>query len=330
MKNKYNNNKKNKKSQKVNYLKKYSKELISLVIGLGIGIVIMLIIWPDRIAKLKDGSEVIVSVKGKSFTADDLYTELKTSGGLDALVNLMDQYILYDKYDLDKEADKFAKEQAEQIYTNYETYYGYTKEQFLSANGFTSEDEFLGYLKDEYYYQEYYDEYTESLIKDDEINDFYKDEVFGNKDIYIFSATTEDNDLEKVRKYLKKGKTLEQIKKKYSSVTADSYEKVTFKDASTYSQTVIDELKTLEKGEYSEVFEDTKYGYVVVYVVDEEEKAKLEDVKEGILELLVDEKQASDSKIYYQAFIALREEYGIKFKDTGFKEKYEEQIKQYK
>lgn len=327
---KRNNKVKNKKSGLFNAFKDNKREVTFLVIGLVVGIVIMLILWPNRIAKLKDGSEVIVEINNKKFTADDLYTELKSSGGLDALVNLVDQYILYEKYDLDAEAEEFAKEQSEQIYASYETYYGYTKEQFLSSNGFKDEEEFMDYLRDEHYYQTYYDDYTATLISEDEINDFYKDEVFGDKDIYIFSASGEDNDLEGVRKYLKKGKTLDQIKKKYSNITANSYETVTFRDAAEYSETVIDQLKTLEKGEYSEVFEDSVYGYVVVYVVDETEKSELDKVKEDIIALLVDEKQAADSNIYYQAFIALREEYGIKFGDTEFKKDYEEQIKQYK
>lgn len=327
---KKNNKVKNKKSGLINAFKDNKREVTFLIIGLVVGIVIMLILWPNRIAKLKDGSEVIVEVNNKKFTADDLYTELKSSGGLDALVNLVDQYILYEKYDLDEEAEKFAKEQSEQIYASYETYYGYTKEQFLSSNGFKDEEEFMAYLRDEHYYQTYYDDYTETLISDKEINDFYKDEVFGDKDIYIFSASSEDNDLENVRKYLKKGKTLDQIKKKYSSITANSYETVTFRDAAEYSETVIDQLKTLEKGEYSEVFEDAVYGYVVVYVVDETEKSEVDKVKDDIITLLVDEKQAEDSNIYYQAFIALRKEYGIKFADTEFKKEYEENIKQYK
>lgn len=317
-----------KKETIVNKIKDNKKELIFMFGGFAVGIILMLILWPSRIATLADGTQEVASVNNKSFTADDLYTELKSSGGLDALINLIDQYILYEKYDLDDEAAEFADEQSEQIYTTYETYYGYTKDQFLTANGFEDEEEFLKYLRDEYYYQNYYDEYTETLIDEDDISDYYKDEVFGDKDIYLFSASSED-DLEGVLNYLEKGKTYDQITDKYTSVTANSYEVVTFKDSSTYSANVIEELTTLSAGEYSEIVEDTTYGYFIVYVVSEEDKADLEDIREDIIEILVDDLQSEDSNIYYQAFIALRKEYGLTFSDTGLQSEYEELVSQY-
>lgn len=320
----------NKKAKgKNNWFLDNKRELISLVIGLVIGIFVMGLLWPDRVAQLSNGEEVIVEVEGKQFTANELYEELKTSGGVDQLIDLVDNYILHRKYDFAEEAEKFASEQAETIYTTYQNYYGYTKEDFLSLNGFASEDDFLEYLNDQYYYDQYYKEYVTGKLTDKEIEDYYNASVFGEKQVYIFTASTETNDLENVRKYLKNGKTFDQIKKKYPNVTATTVDSMKYTDTDSYSETLLSQVASTKKGSYSKVFEDDTLGYVVVYVVDEKDKPSLEDVTDSIVSILVAKKQSDDEKLYYQAFIQLRKDYGIKFSDTVMEEQYKKSIKNY-
>lgn len=317
------------KSGKNNWFLDNKRELMFLAVGLVIGILVMYILWPDRVATLKSGEEIVVEVKGKQFTADELYNKLKSTSGLDQLIDMVDNYILHEKYDFEEEAENFAKEQSETIYTTYQNYYGYTKEDFLGANGFESEKDFLDYLNNEYYYQEYYKEYVSGTITDKEIEEYYKANVFGEKQVYIFTANTEDNDLENVRKYLKNGKTFDQIKKKYPKVTATTVDAMKYTDTDSYSETILSTVAATKKGSYSKVFQDDTLGYAVVYVVDEKETPKLEDVTDEVVSLLVSKKQSGDEKLYYQAFIQLRKDYGIKFSDTVMEDTYKKLVKNY-
>lgn len=298
--------------------------------GILLGIFIMACFWPKRIAQLDNGQEVVVSIEGKDFTANDLYNKLKENSGLDALLNLVDINILKEKYELGDEADAYAKEQSESIYKLYEQNYGFTKEQFLEENNFKDEAEFLGYLKEEYLYQTYYEDYLKEKITDKEIKEFYKNTVDSTKKIYVFSAAEEENDLKSVIKDLKKKKSFEDISKKYENVIANDIGEVSFDTYSSYSEEFIKQLKKLKKGEASSVFSDDTFGYTVIYVTDEKEKPSLEEAKEDIIKTLSDKMSSEDEKLYYKALIEMRDNKKIKFSDSQLQKEYETYKKQYK
>ena len=80
-------NKKNKKMLKFNFKNIFnvnsSEEtnkriiVIAFVWGLALGLTIMAFFIPDRIAKLSNGEEVIVTIGEKNITADELYKDMK-------------------------------------------------------------------------------------------------------------------------------------------------------------------------------------------------------------------------------------------------------------
>lgn len=323
----------NKKSKEVKenrfftWVKENNKSLIFMVIGIIIGVLVMGILWPERIAKTKDGEEIIVKLKNASITADDLYSELKSNGGINALLQLVDSAILNDKYDLDKEAKEYAKEQSEYYYNMYEQYYGYTKEDFLSGNGFKDETAFLEYLEEQYLFEKYYNDYLGSLVTDIEVENFYKDKVFGDKYVYVFSSTNEKNSLEKVRSAIKKGTKISKIEDKYKDVVVNELGEVNFATGS-FSENFYNELMKLEKEQYSKVFQDETYGYVVLYVSEADKKPELKDVKDQIIEVVGQEKGNTDSTLYVKAFDELRKAYGMKFYDDALKKEYDKTIKE--
>ncbi len=316
-------------NEKVNWWEKNKKSILFLVIGLIIGALIMRIMWPKPVAKLENGEEVIAEVKDKKFTANDLYEALKVKSGIAKLTDLIDYHILRNKYDLDEKAKEEAKKQAETIYESYQSYYGYTKEEFLSSNNFASEQEFLDELVKEYYFQEYVKDYLEENLTDKEMQKYYDEKVFGEKEVYVFSSTDDENDLENVRKYLKNGKTLDDIKKKYSKITATSAN-IKYTDTTSYSDEVLKQVKNTSKGKYSKVFDDSTYGHLVIYVVSEKETPKFDDVKQEIIDTLVTKKQQEDETEYYKAFIKLRSDNDLKFLDKEMEKEYKESIKGYK
>ena len=96
------------------------------------------ILWPDRIAKLDNGMEPVATIDNTPITANELYNSMKESYSIDSLLRLVDKIVLDKKY-TDEEVSEDVKGTSEYYYTMYSQYYGYTKEQFLSQNGFISE-----------------------------------------------------------------------------------------------------------------------------------------------------------------------------------------------
>ena len=140
------------------------------------------ILWPDRIATLKDGTQPIATLNEKTITADDLYENMKSYYSVNVLLNEIDDIILSKKYKETDEMNEEIKSTAEYYYSMYEKQAGYTKEQFLSEYGFASEDSFLDNLRLDYRRNKYYEEYVLSLITDKEVEKYYKDDVFGDVD----------------------------------------------------------------------------------------------------------------------------------------------------
>ena len=316
-------------NKKGNIITNNIKFIVGFCVGALIVGIIMIILWPERIAKLSNGEEVIVSIGKSSITANDLYDELKKGGSLDATINLVDQFILTDKYNLEEEAKNYAKEQSVEIYKQFEQYYGFSKVEFLENNGFEDEDAFLEYLYYDYYYQRYYNDYTKDLITDDDINDFYKDDVFGDKKVVLFSSTDDEKMLENIRSALKKGSSIASIKKKYSNATVNELT-LTYKDYADYSESLWTKVKTLDEKKYSEVVDDDILGKVVVYISSTSDKPNLKDIKDDVVDVIVSKKQSDDKNLYYKAFIELRTSYNVEFKETNLKKEYEEFVKSHK
>lgn len=323
---------KNKKKTAKKFLEVNKNAIVTGIVCFAIGALVMIPFFPERIGKLANGEEVIVEVGNHKFTADDLYKALKEKNGNEALFKMVDLAILKDKYPNEEDnAKKFQDEQKESVFASYQEYWGYTKEQFLEANGFSSEEEFEKELNSQYYYQKYYDDYVSSTITEKELNKFYKDSVFGDKSIYLFSAVDENKgDLEDIQKRLKEKKSFTSIKDKFTNVNAYSYDVVKFNDTDTFNQNILNHVASTSKESDSGIFNDDSYGNVLIYVVSENEKPSLDEVKDSVRSTIVKNKQNSDEKLYYQAFIHLREDNNLNILDTELKDFYDTSIKQYK
>ena len=107
-----------------------NKCLACLLIGMIIGALAMSFCWPKRIAKLKNGEEVVATVGNYTITADEIYSAIKNETALMNVLDSVDYAILIEMYGKTDEATTYAKEQSESIYKNYEEFYGYSKEEF--------------------------------------------------------------------------------------------------------------------------------------------------------------------------------------------------------
>ena len=317
----------------------------AFLIGVIITVIVVIIIWPKRIATLKDGTQPILTVNNKTYTADDLYNDMKDAYSINILINSLDKMILDEKYKEDNEMNDSVKQTAEYYYSMYEQYQNITKEQFLENNGFKSEKEFLEYLKLDYRRNLYYDEYVESLISDKDIEKYYKDEVFGDVNskhilVSVSKDDTSENEKELSDEDAKKlaNEIIDKLNKgtSWDDVIAEYKDKITNEDLgyrafnASLDAAYLKEMKNLEVNTYSKTPILSSYGYHIVYKIDQKDKPELKDVKEDIINILVEEKKNDDSNLYQKALINLRKEAKLEFKDTDLGEKYNKYISNYK
>lgn len=322
------------------FFDKYRLAIYGAVGGILITVLVVVIIWPDRIATLKDGTQPVAEIDGYTATANDLYEDMKDVYSISSLLDKIDNKILEEKYPETDEMNDELKQQAESYYSAYKQYYKMDKETFLSNNGFGSEKAFLEYLRLQYRRNKYAEDYIKTLISDKEVEKYYEDKVYGDintKHILVkvdSSASDEDKkkaeDLAKeIISKLNNGKSFDDVKEEYKDQI--TYEELGYKSYNANLESAyMEAMQKLENNSYSKEPVKTSYGYHVIYRIDQKEKPALEDVKEEIIDSLVSEKKSEDKNISYVALDKMREESGLKFSDTVLEKKYNTYMSQYK
>lgn len=322
------------------FFDKYRLAIYGAVGGILITVLVVVIIWPDRIATLKDGTQPVAEIDGYTVTANDLYEDMKDVYSISSLLDKLDNKILEEKYPETDEMNDELKQQAESYYSAYKQYYKMDKETFLSNNGFGSEKAFLEYLRLQYRRNKYAEDYIKTLISDKEVEKYYEDKVYGDintKHILVkvdSSASDEDKkkaeDLAKeIISKLNDGKSFDDVKEEYKDQI--TYEELGYKSYNASLESAyMEAMQKLENNSYSKEPVKTSYGYHVIYRIDQKEKPALEDVKEEIIDSLVSEKKSEDKNISYIALDKMREESGLKFSDTVLEKKYNTYMSQYK
>ena len=322
------------------FFDKYRLAIYGAVGGILITVLVVVIIWPDRIATLKDGTQPVAEIDGYTVTANNLYEDMKDVYSISSLLDKIDNKILEEKYPETDEMNDELKQQAESYYSAYKQYYKMDKETFLSNNGFGSEKAFLEYLRLQYRRNKYAEDYIKTLISDKEVEKYYEDKVYGDintKHILVkvdSSASDEDKkkaeDLAKeIISKLNDGKSFDDVKEEYKDQI--TYEELGYKSYNANLESAyMEAMQKLENNSYSKEPVKTSYGYHVIYRIDQKEKPALEDVKEEIIDSLVSEKKSEDKNISYVALDKMREESGLKFSDTVLEKKYNTYMSQYK
>lgn len=299
------------------------------------------ILWPDRIATLSDGTQPVANINGEAYTADQLYEDMKENYSISVLMNEIDNIILTEKYPENDDMNTKVTENAEYYYSTYESYYGYTKEQFLSNYGFSSEAQFIESLKLDYRRNLYYEDYAKGLITKEDIQKYYDDEVFGDVDSKHILVKVDkdakdglsDADAKKLAqeiiKKLDNGTSWEDVIKEYSDKIINEELGYMAFNASLESA-YLKECKNLKVETYSKTPVLTSYGYHIVYKIAQKDKPKLKEVKEDIIDILAEEKKSKDTNLYHKSLISMREDSKLEFVDTVFRDAYKDYISQYK
>jgi len=292
--------------------------------------------------ELQDGKEVIASIEGKKFTAEDLFSDLKKQYGTNTLVNMIDDFIADKEIKDNDEAVEYAKAQVESMKHQYETY-GYKFEDVLAQYGYDNEKDLIEVYKKTYKKELVVKKYLkENKVTNDEIQKYYDEEIYGDynaKHILIKStATAEMSDDEKTKaeedakkkaeeviQKLKDGTEWSTLVKEYSedtgSVDGDGLiENFTKGD-------VVDEffnsVKDLKDNEYTTTPVKSTYGYHVILRVSAGDKPKLKDKKDEIITALVENYLENDSDLYDNTWEEIRKSYNLKINDTTIEKNYE-------
>lgn len=321
------------------FIDKYRLAIYGVIGGVLATVLVVILIWPDRIAKLENGLEPVASIDGLTVTAEDLYEDMKEIYSVNNLLDIIDNKILEEKYPETDEMNTELNDQAENYYNMYNQYYGYSKEEFLTKSGFGSERAFIEYLKLQYRRTQYTDDYIKEQITDKEIEKYYEDKVYGDintKHILVkvsSSATDEEkkeaeNLAKEIITKLNEGKSFDEVKDEYKDKI--TYEELGYKAYNASLESAyMEAMQKLENNSYTKEPVQTSYGYHVIYRIDQKEKPALKDVKEEIITSLVSEHKSKDTSVQYKALDKMREDAKLKFTDTVLEKKYETYKSQY-
>ena len=321
------------------FIDKYRLAIYGVIGGVLATVLVVILIWPDRIAKLENGLEPVASIDGLTVTAEDLYEDMKEIYSVNNLLDIIDNKILEEKYPETDEMNTELNDQAEKYYNMYNQYYGYSKEEFLTKNGFGSERAFIEYLRLQYRRTQYTDDYIKEQITDKEIEKYYEDKVYGDintKHILVkvsSSATDEEkkeaeNLAKEIITKLNEGKSFDEVKDEYKDKI--TYEELGYKAYNASLESAyMEAMQKLENNSYTKEPVQTSYGYHVIYRINQKEKPALKDVKEEIITSLVSEHKSEDTSVQYKALEKMREDAKLKFTDTVLEKKYETYKSQY-
>ena len=313
-----------------------------LVIALGA----LLITGCVKTPKLENGEEILASIDGKEYTANELYTKMKETYGTSTLVDMVDEFIISKELTNTASEEAQAKSYIAQLKSYYESN-GSNWAQVLQQNGLTEESLLKQYTVN-YEKETVAKNYYKSTVTDKEIEKYYKDEIIGDitaKQILIVPNTTTDmTDADKAKantnaynkaleviEKLKNGEDFSELAKTYSD--DDSKEiggtLAPFNKQSNYPTDFINQAIKLNAGEYSKTPIKTTYGYHIIYIVSKEDKPSLEDTKETIINTIAENKIKDNENYMYTAWKAVREKYNFTINDTIVNEKYNQAMSKY-
>lgn len=311
-----------------NFFENYKKELTFTLIGLIGGLLIMSLFIPERIAKLSDGTEPIVTITNKNITADEYYDDLKNAISIELLIQNIDTKILNDMYETTRDMETEVLKQMSDTISEYTNYYKYDEKTFLANNGFKSKNEFYTLLLLNYKRNLYYRKYLKENINSNEINNYYLKSMNPDMEIqYLYSSDVEI--IKTILNEINNGSSYQDVANKYNKkVSMNNFKYVSFDNKEIHAD-VYKAACSLKANSVSTSYVEADGYYFIIYKGNVKEKAKLEDVKDRIIEKLIDLKDENDTdgKVYYKSLVDLREKNNITFHDTVLKDKYNEYIK---
>lgn len=302
--------------------------------------------------KLVDGKEVVVELNGKQFTAEEFFEELKDVNGTGVLINLVNNYIT--EQELTDEMKKEAEEQAKAEYDSYKAYYGSDWNNFLAYYGFKNDDDLIESLENNYKQSLVLEKYLETdVIKEEEIQEEYDKNIYGESTIRHILIKPEVNDnmtstekeeekrkaLEEATELIKQLQESKDLEKDFTNLAKEKSDDTGTASEGGLLENITNEsnlvegfweaVEKLEVGEMTAEAVETEFGYHIIYKVSQKEKPALDEVKDKVIDNLVDEllSEKNASMVYWAG---LREKYNMVIYDEVIKDSYDSTMKLYK
>lgn len=307
---------------------------------LGIICAMVLLTGCSKSPKLSNGEEVIASVEGKNFTANELYDSMKKQYGTSVLINMIDTYIADKEIGDSEDADVYADSLISQYKLQYEQS-GMNFNDALINAGYENEEAFKKILISDYKMSEVSKKYLKEQVTDSEIEKYYKDKISAEinvKHILIIPDVAEGtsdeakseaevaayNKAVDLIKQLDEGANFDELAKKHSDDTATASNGGAINNVTKegYVTEFYNAAYALEDGKYTATPVKSQYGYHIIYRVSINEKKSLEDLKDSIVQSIVDEKIASDANLEMKAWDKVRSKYKLNIVDTNIKNTY--------
>lgn len=327
---------------------KEKKELL-LSLGWGATTIILLIalVLTSKIPTLENGEEVVAKIDGKTFSINELYGSLKTQGGYSVLNTLVDKFIISKEITDNADAEQYAENQLETYRLQYKSQ-GNDFDVLLKQNGYT-----IDVFKEDVMYQYnsniVAENYLKGLFTEKEINAYYKTDIYEEltvRHILILPNAEEDaTDAEKQKAEdvalkkaneilgkIKKGEDFIQLAKEYSEDTgtkANGGLYSNFTEANTDSA-FYKAAYALKDGEYTLTPVKSQYGYHIILKVSNNGKPKLENVKDKVVDGLLDELKDNDENAVTKAWFEIRKKYNLSIIDTNLEKIYKTMSESYK
>lgn len=294
--------------------------------------------------KLKDGKEVVASLKDKDFTAEELFDELKGKYGSQVLLSMIDSYIIDTEIESDDDYTDKAKAELSSMKQYYEQY-GTDWNTVLNYYGFTNDDEFIKSYIETNKRTDIVKKYLKEEVTEEEIEKYYEEEIYGDytvKHILVNVNTTaemSDEDKDNAKKAAKEkaeeaiqklndGEEWADVVKEYSddTNTKDDEGKLPSFTNGDYVDSFFEATIELEDGEYTDEPVESTYGYHVIYRVSATDKPSLEDAKEDCLEKIVENKLNNDENLLNDTWVDVREKYELSIADSKIKDAYKDSL----
>lgn len=302
-------------------------------------------ICSKRIPKTKDGKQVLASVKGKNFTADDLYLELKKEYGTEKLIYMIDSYITSKEVKFTKENEQYIQDIVDNWTAQAESY-GMTLADLLSNYGLKIEDEkdFYNYLKENYSINLAVEKYIGDSASEKDLKEYYKNnfsDTLKVRHILIQIDGSEEEAKEKAQDIIKELENTDKnkLEDKFIELAKDNsddtgsandgglIEDVTKKSVVSEFFEAADKIKD---GEFTKEPVKSSYGYHVIYRISSTPVKEFKKIKDEVKSEYAKDLLNSDSSLAISKWDELRKSYKMKINDTDVKNYYEDNLAQVK
>lgn len=303
--------------------------------------VICYLVYKGNNPKLLDGKQVVASIDGKEFIAEDLYDELKLQGGYSVLLGMIDETIIEKEIEDTADASQYADSVIAQYELQYKDY-DMSFEEIVISSGYKSIDDFKTSIMNNYLYSEVAKKYIKNEVTDKELKDYYENHVSDELDVKhilispeVKDGATSDEKKKAEEEALNKAKDL--IKQLDEGADFETLAKENSDDEGTASNGGIinnvveekyvtefwDAAYKLEVGKYTTEPVKSKFGYHIIYKVDHTTKKSFDDMKDSLYDEVVEEKTSDDTNLIEKTWIEIRKKYNLNIVDTSIQRIYD-------